>query len=232
MALTLAVTIAARGEPLAKIVGPTEAAPGNLVILRTEGTVGTGHRWAVIPQAAEGSFLPVTDANGQQAAVFAVSRPGTYTFVLAVAEDGKAALATHTLTLGGGPGPGPDPTPDPDPGPSPGPSGLQVLILEETADRPSLPESQLAILASPQIRAYLEQHADDRWLIVDDDLTDQQLSEAEWSDEWIAAYEQAKDLSDGKRPWLLVTNGEAGASMPLPATVAETLAVLNKYGGE
>lgn len=228
-------------EPVVQITGPTEAEPGNLIILRTEGTVGTGHVWKVIPEEAQDKFLPVTDNKGQQAAVFASSKPGRYTFVLAVAEAGEAAIGSHTLLLGkpdpdpnpNPPDPGPDP---PDPEPDPGPTGLRVLILEETNDRDDLTESQLQILLSSEIRDYLDKKAakgpegTPEYRIWDDDLTAEELQFS--SEIWRNAYQQAKELSKGERPWLLVTNGEAGVSMPLPKTVEETLAVLKKYGGE
>ena len=49
---------------------------------------------------------------------------------------------------------------------------------------------------------------------------------------WKEAFDRAKQDSQGKLPWIMVTNGvDAGESVPLPATIEETMALLKKYGG-
>lgn len=109
---------AAVGQPVAVIVGPTEAVPGDLVILRTTGTVGSGHTWLILPESAESKFLPILDSSGNQAAVFASSQPGVYVFILGVAEGDRVSLTKHVLTQGSAPPPPVPPDPDP-PGPDP-----------------------------------------------------------------------------------------------------------------
>jgi hypothetical protein len=102
LAVSCLLVTAAASEPSATIIAPAQSDPGDLVILRTK-TVGTGHRWVVIPEKATGHFLPVIDSSGQQAAVFASSKPGVYVFILAVAEGGNVAMAKHVLTQGPAP---------------------------------------------------------------------------------------------------------------------------------
>ena len=68
----------------------------------------------------------------------------------------------------------------------------------------------------------------DGWRIIDDDLTDDDIQH--WNDDWKGAYKQALDLSDGKRPFVLVTNGKDGAAVALPADVPAMMELLKKYG--
>lgn len=242
-ACLLAAAVAA-AEPVARIVGPTENTPGNLVVLRTDGTVGTGHTWKIIPPEAEQFFLPILDSSGAQAAVFSTNKGGTFTFILTVSENGvvdweaktlgpsQTAIAVHTLVQGAKPPPDPDP-PDP---PPPGPVGFRVLILEETTARNDLIPSEAEVLVSPVIRTYLSTKTakgpdgkTPEYRIWDDDLTEEQLANV--SEIWRAAYRDAKTRSAGRLPWLHASNGTAGISAELPDTVDLTLALLKKYGG-
>ncbi|MHA2101333.1 MAG: PKD domain-containing protein [Candidatus Kariarchaeaceae archaeon] len=314
LGLILALTFTVNAEPVAKIVGPEEVEPGNLVILRTEGTVGSGHQWLIIPESAKGSFFPAVDSSGNHVVLFANSRPGVYTFVLGVAEGDVSALAKHTLKQGKII-PDPDPNPSPKPVASfiwspelpskdsviqftdkstvddpdsiilwkwdlnndgnidsvdqnpffsyekagiynaelkvtdnngdvgtvvneiiisdvdPGPTDFRVLIIEETEQRPNLPSYQAQIFFDPEVRKYLDDKAGvGNWKIVDDDLSEAELSQAKWDDNWRAAYKQALKLSNGKRPFVLVTNGVEGAAVPLPKSVTEMMVLLKKYG--
>lgn len=143
---------------------------------------------------------------------------------------------TLALELLVGSAPAPDPAP---PGPSPpGPapdaapfpaSGLTVLILEETADRSGLPASQIQILGSTELRTWAKANCQQlggapALRIWDKDA---QLDEATRKD-WGAAFEAAKK-SAKTYPWVVVANGRTGASLPLPATLADLLAVLAKF---
>lgn len=157
------------------------------------------------------------------------NRAGTWTLVLAFVEADKPVLKKVQLTIGQGPTPEPTPTPTPTPTPLPGPTGLRVLILEETESRQALSRDQLLILTSPEIRAYLNEKAPDRWRILDDDI--QATGQVGWSQEWIDAYKQGKELSGGVVPFWMITNGREGVASKLPATVGEALTVLKKYGG-
>lgn len=133
------------------------------------------------------------------------------------------------------PGPGPvppGPTPTPDPAPIPA-AGLSVLIVEESAARSTLPREQLLTLTATgpgSVRDYLNTHCAKaangwpEWRILDKD-TDMSGESQFWKD----AMRLPRD--DAKLPWLMVTNGKGGYSGSLPATQAETMAILKKYGG-
>jgi hypothetical protein len=116
-------------------------------------------------------------------------------------------------------------------------AGFRVLILEEIADRSKLPRPQNAAINSTVMRGYMNgkcvKGADGKtpeWRDWDDDFTAEQL--ANESQLWRDAYARAKQDSAGKLPWLLVSNGKTGASVPFPATEAEVMTLLKKYGGE
>jgi len=121
----------------------------------------------------------------------------------------------------------PDVTPTPAPFPS---DGLRVLILEETADRGKLPRSQLEILSSTTLVKWLNQHCvKDGWRKLDDDTTAEELKLA--APVWQKAFEQTKADAKGTTPWIAVTDGRSGESVPLPKTEAELMTLLAKYGG-
>lgn len=153
------------------------------------------------------------------------------------------AKANTTITIGPqplppepepGPGPSPEPEPSPDPAPIPA-DGFRVLILRESGA--TIPEGQLQALNSPAIREYLQRKcprsADGQsveYRIWDDDYTDEQMRFQPQL--WRDAYAKAKSDAAGKLPWIMISTGKTGTSEPLPATEAETLALLKKYGGE
>jgi hypothetical protein len=61
-------------------------------------------------------------------------------------------------------------------------------------------------------------------------LTDEQVaaSGGNWKD-W---YAKAKADSQGKLPWLIISDGKTkGESIPLPDNVPAMMALLKKYGG-
>lgn len=122
-------------------------------------------------------------------------------------------------------------TPFVPPNPPPFPSdGLRVLILEETADRGKIPRSQLEILASTTLTKWLNEHCvKDGWRKLDDDTTAEELKFM--APVWQQAFEQTKTQSKGATPWIAVTNGKSGESVPLPQTEAELITLLAKYSG-
>lgn len=153
------------------------------------------------------------------------------------ATSGRVAYQKMLLRIGAGPQPPPvdpvDPKPDPDPkppapDPTPQPGKLKILIVEETADRGKLPSSQMEVLFSPAIRAYVKTacskssdgNPDFRVYDVDTDTA----KEAGWVQ--VAMKEPRASL-----PWVVLSNGVTGFSGPLPKTEAETLELLKKYGG-
>ena len=108
--------------------------------------------------------------------------------------------------------------------------GFRFLIVEETEDRAKLTEPQRQILFSPDIRSYAAGHCakgpdgktpEFRIFDKDADLSHE-------SDVW----RQFMAVKREATPWLVVSNGSSGFSGPLPATAADTLAILKKYGGQ
>ncbi|MGL4464609.1 MAG: hypothetical protein ACRC1K_20850, partial [Planctomycetia bacterium] len=145
---------AAHGDdgPTAKIVGPVAADPGDLVVLDAGSSVGAGYAWGVVPAAK--TFLPV---DGGRRVVFASGKPGSFVFLLAVADGGKASLATHTVVVG-------PPAPPPAPGPPPEPNGLGLPAVSRSAaaavaaarrsEAPALAAAQRSLAAAVAAGAY------------------------------------------------------------------------------
>lgn len=219
-------------EPV--IQAPQQVPSGSMFIVRIEG----------IEKDAKFSWHPIGGApiladlldRTTLAPVLLVhpDRDGALHLVVAIDRDGEAPIQLSSTTMVGGtptpvpvpvpPGPGPGPTPVP-----PGPSGLRVMILEETSERQGLSRGQLLALTSADVRSYLDTKAKDRWRLLDDDLDAEDM--AGWSQEWIAAYKQAKELSGGTVPFVMVSNGTTGTAVKLPETSAAMLELLRRYGG-
>ena len=115
----------------------------------------------------------------------------------------------------------------PDHGPvDPSSRQFRLLVIEETADRPTLPASQQAIFTSTTVRQYLKSHcakgADGapQFRFLDKD--------AELSGDW-----KATVRAHGPRsyPWVYVTDGKTGHSGPLPNDVDSFLRLIKPFGG-
>lgn len=119
---------------------------------------------------------------------------------------------------------------NPTPAPIPN-AGLRVFIFEETADRDKLTPGQREALLSTapgSVRDYATTHCvkingQSEFRLID---KDQDLSKD------TEAVQLAGKLPRTSLPWLVVSNGKSGDSVALPATAAETLTLLKKYGGE
>lgn len=112
------------------ITGPTEAEPGDLVILTAE-PEAKGYKWAQIPDT--GKWLEI---EGGRRVVFATGKAGNYVFVLATATADCPCLYQHAVKIGTptptpDPAPAPDPTPDPEP--TPEPTGLEAIAYSNAA---------------------------------------------------------------------------------------------------
>lgn len=224
-----------------RISGPTAAVANEMVILTADGTGAKTVQW-----------MPSSDDEFQQRAFdyaslteppviernkfFAFRMPAAspkQTFIVLVSLHGAdPQMLKYSVKLDG---PAPDVDPKPPgpnpPGPTPIPSdSFKVLILEETAERtPAI----AAVVGSKAVRDYLNTKAGAKgWHVWDDDLTDADFKAAGASDDWKAWHAQAKTDSQGKLPWLLVSNGKTGVSQALPATPERLLEVLKFYGGE
>lgn len=150
--------------------------------------------------------------------------------LIPVGVSGESELVRQMLAVVGA-RPPPDPKPDePDP-PKPIPTdGKRVLILYESADLSTYPQSQVNQFTSSTLREYLRTHCSPgpvngtpEFRIWDKD-TDLANAPQVWRD--------AMALPRGTLPQLIVSNGVEGFSGPLPATEAETLAILRKYLGD
>lgn len=127
----------------------------------------------------------------------------------------------------GDPGGTPVPVPD-NPAPIAEP-GFRVLIVFQDTELARLPPEQSQIRTAKAIRDYFRakcvKEADGGpaariWDIDTDPTGDLPL--------WQAAFRRPR-LS---LPWIIISDGKTGFEGPLPKTVAETLELLKKYGGE
>lgn len=227
--LLLAMPVLAFAQTTAVITGPKQGEPGDLIVLDASGSNGQAFRWVLV--GTKKVFLPI---DGGKRIVFAVGQPGEYTFVLVVGGQGQGgalevASAEWTITVGNPVPPTPPTPPEP---PSPFPmAGLRVMVLEETADRRSLPPQQLSILDSTLIRDYLKE----KCLLEEGvpafrffDVSD--VPEGQ-SENWKVAFSRVKATPGFKVPWLVVAKGKSAYSGPLPNNVEETLSILKRYGG-
>lgn len=111
----------------AKIVGPTGAAPGDLVVLTASESAGKSYAWTCVP--ATNNMLVV---DGGERFILSSAAEKTYVIVLAVADaDGSVAVTQHTVAIGTAP-----PSPGPEPGPpSPGPGPPTPTPLPELGEK-------------------------------------------------------------------------------------------------
>lgn len=116
------------------------------------------------------------------------------------------------------PGPAPGPTPDV----QPITEGVAVLIVEETADRQNLPESQLQIFRGTELRRWMDDNkvAHRMW---DQDLNGDDLKHEDKG--WQDAMSQPRQAV----PWIYISNGKTGFSGPLPQTVDATKDLVGRY---
>lgn len=178
------------------------------------------------PMKMRGQFV---DAKGIETRTY--SSPYLYTveaagagivelLVIPQSVDDAADVVRKTLTVSGtGPEPPPDPDVDPEPEPEPGPAGkLMVLIVEETDARGTLPAGQIPIFAAKEVRDFLKTTGDLRIFDKDQDITG--------AEPWVqTAWKEPRQ----SLPWIILSNGQAGYSGPLPASVADTMVLLRKY---
>lgn len=120
--------------------------------------------------------------------------------------------------------PGPAPTPAPIPAP-----GFRVLIVYDTAALQKLPIAQSVIINSETIRQYLDSHcvtmpgsSAKGYCIWDHNVLTTGMPQV---------WQYAMARPHPTLPWILISNGTTGFEGPLPGTVADTLTLLQKYGG-
>lgn len=107
----------------AKISGPSEAQPGDLVVISGKQSTGKAFQW-VMPAGMQ------TLSCSELEFGFAVGESGVYSFTLIAADTDDLqtpiAIATHTVRIGEVAEPVPDPEPD---RPTPPPSNLEELRI-------------------------------------------------------------------------------------------------------
>lgn len=155
--------------------------------------------------------------------------------------DGKAPVTKQVIIGESKPDVVPDPKPDDPPKPKPDPDdpppikekGFRVLfVVENNPASPLaiLPKEQQAALSSENVRAYLDR----KCAKGQDGKTpewrkfDQHATLAGETSVW----KEAMALPRNVVPWVVVSNGVTGASVPLPENEAALMALLKKYGGE
>lgn len=162
---------------------------------------------------------------------FRADRPGDYVVIVL---DGKRpsleGLATKRLTIGPAPKPEPDPEPDPEPKPNPPPipaAGFRAMIIYEQGNQ--LTPQHQAILTGKTVRDYLAANCvkDERGrpaFRIYDQNADLANEDKVWRD--------AIALPRAGLPWLIVSNGTAGYSGPLPETPEQTVELFARYAGK
>jgi hypothetical protein len=216
--------------------------------------------WRTSPGLTEVPIGALFPGTKPQAKVYRSSKPGRYKVEAWVEADAKlpldrsavlAILQDKTLTdptkvenassllqgisacnvTIGEPGPDPKPPdpkpPDPKP-PAPIPvDGFRVLIVYESAD--SIPAAQRLILTAQEVRQYLNSKcvmgaANKEWRIWDKDV-DTSGETKLWQD----AMRRPRQVV----PWIIISDHPRGGfEGPLPKTLAETMTLLRKYGGQ
>jgi hypothetical protein len=143
--------------------------------------------------------------------------------------DGPADVLRRTIDVSIEPRPPPVPPVPPVPPPPPIPGqGNMVLMVYETADLSKMPEKQLQVMYSKQVRDYLTaktgNDADGKtkaWRVWDQNV-DTSAEAKTW-----------KDLMARPRasvPWMVVRTDAKGAHEgPLPSSVDEAMTLLKKY---
>lgn len=131
-----------------------------------------------------------------------------------------ASVAVVGLVLALGSGRGctlPIPLPvEPPPIPAP---GLNVLVVEETADRGNLPLGKLNVLNSVKVREAV-QAAGGNMLILDDDVDLAKLPEP---------WRVGMQLPRTELPWLVISTDDKNYQGPLPESVDAMLAKLGEF---
>lgn len=218
-------------DPPLSIAGPNRVDPYRLVRLTAQGgPAGAARLWDVEPLDDPAAAVDVAGAGDGEAFAF-VAPPGRYRVeLLAVAGGARPAIKRVRLTVTIGPEVAPEPKDD-DPKPPapkpPAPAGFRVIFVREAGA--ALP----AWVQSVPVRQYLDSHcakgADGRpeWRLFD---PDQQFAAKE-SPTMKAMFEATRP-SMGVIPGVSITVAGKGEYHPLPATLAEGLALLRRYGGE
>lgn len=221
---------------------PTLAVPApGLVTIVPESVDADDVAWVAMDAGLQ--LIPSSLLKNNTIACGVALQPGLYRVraIAAKNKDGKATLSlpSECLVTVGAPGPqppGPGPTPVPPVPPTPSvvpidAPGLHVLIIEETAERAKLPASQLNVLTSKDVWAWLDAHC-----VVDTGGKNQKAAylvdkDADAS-KWLPKYQLAMKRPRQSVPWIIISNKGKGKGYegPLPATIDDTLKLLKQWG--
>jgi hypothetical protein len=102
---------------------------------------------------------------------------------------------------------------------------FRMLIVEETADRPTLPAEQLSIFTSTTLRDYLDQHC----MTLADGSHGYRIIDQDDVANLPADFQATAKLRRDSTPWLYCTDGTRGLSAPLPGSVDQLLARIKPY---
>lgn len=159
---------------------------------------------------------------------------GRYKFAaIGASKDGEQTRTDFEAVVGApGPGPGPSPPGPTPPGPGPGPApipvdGMRVLVVLESAELSDLPAAQHTALYSQAVRRYLNSKCAKVGNTAEWRIWDKDIDVSGTADYWQNAMKRKR----GKLPWIIISTGKAGYEGPLPATEADLLDLLKKYGG-
>lgn len=226
--------------PSLKVPVEVRGEPGEFLRVPAD-TTGKVVRWIGLDKGL--SVFPTDLLKDSKTGVVIATRPGRYRLMaITCLADELSDPVICTVVVGDVPPgpvppdpvpPGPTPPVPPVPPPPPAPipvAGFRVLIIEETADRPRLPVTQMAVLFSKTIRDYLDRKCvvgndgkTREWRIWDKD-TDASAEARHWGE---ALKRPRKDT-----PWIVISDGKTGYEGPLPANVEATMTLLRQYGGE
>jgi hypothetical protein len=221
----LVVILSVVGALFAKLPAPTPE-PSPAVIVH--------------PPAAEPEQWILLDSEGFRTTDAAVEKiadtlkPGKWT-AQGIPKPGERGVSL-TITVDDGvvvvppkpPGPPPvvDPPKPPEPPPSPAPitdGGLRVLIVYDENAKQSMTRDQLNALASPALLGYLDQHC-----IKVNGRPEYYIVDKNEKFEGQPIWQKAMALPRPLLPWLIVSNGKSGESLPLNKDT-EALATIQKY---
>jgi hypothetical protein len=206
--------------------------PGTFIAVRAE----TDAAWVNFKADTGLAVFPSGMLNDRKSTVLTASKAGRYKLLAYTGNVAGGVDAETEIVIGTPEPPVPPvpPTPPTPPVPPAPPSpisdiGLRVLITYSEATKGALPREQLAILASTQLRTYLDAHCvkdaagDPEWRIipVTTSFNDDQ-----------PIWKKVMALPRGADTWLVVSDGKTGESIPLPPNEPALMEVLKKYEGK
>ena len=205
------------------------ASPGNLVtITAEEGPMKIRAVFAgntnVSTRTFKGKYLSLVEAVPDKSGRVEL-------FVVPVGLKAEAEVIRRVLDVGSGVGPQPPPPkPEPEDIAPIKVDGFRILMVYDSRNSHLMPASQLAILTAGEIRQYVI----DKCAVGPDGRTKEfrVLSPTQDISGESKLWKDAMALPRKALPWLVVSNGKTGYSGPLPATVADTMVILKKYGGQ